>query len=69
MNTHSLLTVLSLNKHSQPVVLSAIKGVLFDYNTARIQGCGCDKLQILYFLPNIVIICGRWVLFVKYPVV
>ena len=68
-STHSLLTVHSLNKHCQAVFLSVIKGVLFDYKAARIEGRSCDKLQILYFPPNSVIICGRWVLFVKYPLV
>ena len=67
MSTHSLLAVHCLNNHCQAVVLSAIKGVLFDYNTARIKGCSCDNFQILSFPPNIFIICGGSVLFVKYP--
>jgi len=59
VSTHgSLLTVRSLNKYCQSVVLSAIKGVLFDHNTAKIEGRSCDKLQILNFSPNSVII-GR----------
>ena len=56
MSAHSGRSVRSLNKHRQQVVLSAIKGVFFDYNAAGIKGRSCDKLQILYFPPNNVII-------------
>ena len=55
MSTHSLLTVRSLNKHCQPVVLFAITGVLFDYNAARIEGRRGDKFQILYFLQTVLL--------------